>query len=258
MKGWLEALVRLFFPRHCVVCGDCLQQGEDVLCMRCSIDMPRTGFHLHRDNEVERMFWGKLPLERASAYFYYSKGSNYRGILHQLKYNGRHDVGEAMGRFMAAELQASGFFEGIDVLVPVPLHRRKQKARGYNQSEYIARGIAQVTGIGGRQHCGGTIEKHGHADPQIGLRTVGECEGNICAAPSRTFYRQTSVACGRRADHRSHLDGLRRCLYARSGHTHQHIGLGLGPVREGHKAKSARFRGSEPTALRLGLEPRTL
>ena len=148
MKGWLEALVRLFFPRHCVVCGDCLQQGEDVLCMRCSIDMPRTGFHLHRDNEVERMFWGKLPLERASAYFYYSKGSNYRGILHQLKYNGRHDVGEAMGRFMAAELQASGFFEGIDVLVPVPLHRCKQKARGYNQSEYIARGIAQVTGIG--------------------------------------------------------------------------------------------------------------
>ena len=148
VKGWLDALARLFFPRHCVVCGDCLQQGEEALCMRCNIDMPRTGFHLQRDNEVERMFWGKIPLERATAYFYYSKGSSYRHILHQLKYNGRHDVGEAMGRFMAAELQAAGFFEGIDVVVPVPLHRSKQRARGYNQSECIARGIARVTGIG--------------------------------------------------------------------------------------------------------------
>ena len=152
LSDWLDALSQLFFPRHCVVCGACLRAGEEALCMRCSIDLPRTGFHLLRDNEVERLFWGKLPLERASAFFYYTKGSLYRNILRRLKYGGRRDVGEALGRIMAGEMLASGFFEGIDVLVPVPLHRRKQRKRGYNQSECIARGIAKVTGIGVDSH----------------------------------------------------------------------------------------------------------
>ena len=147
MADWMSALARLFFPRHCVVCGSSLLAGADVLCLACNMGMPRTGFHLHRDNPVERMFWGKFPLERATAYFHYAKGSGYRSILHRLKYGGRRDVGEVMGRFMAAELLPSGFFEGIDVVVPVPLHRRKQRMRGYNQSEYIARGISAVTGI---------------------------------------------------------------------------------------------------------------
>ena len=144
---WLWALVHLFFPRRCVVCDRILQEGEEGICMRCNMEMPRTSYHLHADNPVERMFWGKIPLVRATSFFYYYKGSNFRHVLHQLKYNGRKDLGETMGRFMAAELAASGFFQGIDVLVPVPLHPRKQKTRGYNQSEFIARGKSAVTGI---------------------------------------------------------------------------------------------------------------
>ena len=109
--------------------------------------MPRTNYHLREDNSVERMFWGKIPLERGTSFFYYHKGSDFRHILHQLKYGGRKDLGEIMGRFMAAELAATGFFRGIDVIIPVPLHPRKQKLRGYNQSECIARGVSAVTGI---------------------------------------------------------------------------------------------------------------
>lgn len=111
------------------------------------MDMPRTNYHLRKDNPVERMFWGKMPLERASSFFFYHKGSNFSRILHLLKYGGRKDIGEVMGRFMAAELSASGFFSDVDVIVPVPLHPRKQKQRGYNQSECIACGISAVTGI---------------------------------------------------------------------------------------------------------------
>lgn len=146
-KIWLRAFVQLFFPRHCVVCGDVLREGEEALCMHCNIGLPRTNYHLRPDNPVERMFWGKFPLERATAYFFYRRGSGYRGLLHRLKYEGRKDLGLIMGRFMGADLSAAGFFRGIDVLVPVPLHPRKLRERGYNQSEYIARGLAEVTGL---------------------------------------------------------------------------------------------------------------
>lgn len=122
-------------------------EGEEAICTRCNIDMPRTNYHKVKDNLVERMFWGRIPLERATSYFFYRKGSDFRKILHQFKYGGRKDLGAIMGRFMAAELSATGFFNGVDVIIPVPLHPAKQRARGYNQSEWIARGVAQVTGI---------------------------------------------------------------------------------------------------------------
>lgn len=124
-----------------------MHEGEEVICLRCNIDMPRTNWHLERDNPVEKLFWGKIPLERATSYFLYHKGSNFRHILHLLKYEGRSDIGRTMGRFIAEEIAKSGFFDGIDAIVPVPLHPRKQRARGYNQSECLASGIADVTGI---------------------------------------------------------------------------------------------------------------
>lgn len=148
IKDWLGSFLSLLFPRCCVVCGGPLARGEECLCTMCNIDLPRTNYHLRKDNPVEKMFWGKIPsLERATSFFFYRKGSDYRYILHQLKYGGQKDIGAIMGRYMAAELLESGFFEGVDVILPVPLHKKKQQIRGYNQSEWIARGIAAVTGI---------------------------------------------------------------------------------------------------------------
>lgn len=147
VKTWLGSFVRLLFPHYCNVCGEPLKEGEEAICLTCNLNMPRTNYHLQKDNPVEKMFWGKMPLERATSYFFYRKGGDYRNILHRLKYEGRKDLAETMGRFMAAELKETGFFEEIDTLIPVPLHPRKQRMRGYNQSEYIARGIAAVTSI---------------------------------------------------------------------------------------------------------------
>ncbi len=146
-RDWLSAFVRLFFPARCAVCGAPLQTGEEGICLSCNMDMPRTGYHLHRDNPVARLFWGKFPLERATSYIYYNKGDDSRRLLHLLKYGGREDLGEVMGRFMAAEFAPSGFFRNVDVIVPVPLHPKRQRSRGYNQSACIARGISAVTGI---------------------------------------------------------------------------------------------------------------
>lgn len=147
LRLWSRSLFHLFYPRCCVVCGDTLQEGEETLCLRCNMDAPRTNYHLQPGNPVERLFWGKVEVERASAYVFYRKGSRFGHLLHRLKYGGRSDVGVAMGRFMAGELQKSGFFAGVDVIVPVPLHRKKQRERGYNQSECLARGLSAVTGV---------------------------------------------------------------------------------------------------------------
>lgn len=147
IKDWLYSFISLLFPRCCVVCGRPLAKGEECICAMCNINLPRTNYHLQKDNLVEQLFWGKIPLERATSFFFYRKGSDFRQILHQLKYGGQKEIGAIMGRYMASELTVSGFFEGIDVIIPVPLHKRKQRIRGYNQSEWIARGISAVTGI---------------------------------------------------------------------------------------------------------------
>lgn len=109
--------------------------------------LPRTNYHLLPDNPVEQIFWGKTPLARATSFFFYRKGSAYKYILHRLKYGGEKEIGEIMGRYVANELLPCGFFKDIDLIIPVPLHRKRQRARGYNQSEWIARGIVSVTGL---------------------------------------------------------------------------------------------------------------
>lgn len=117
------------------------------MCLRCNMDLPRTGYHLSKDNPVERLFWGRMELERATSLFFYRKGSPCRLLLHQLKYGERPGLARTMGRLMASELLPANFFQGIDLIVPVVLHPRKERKRGYNQSERIASGISQVTGL---------------------------------------------------------------------------------------------------------------
>lgn len=122
-------------------------KGEEVVCTMCNSRMPRTNYHLQPNNEIEQRFWGKAEIEKATSYFFYNKGSDYRHILFKLKYNGYKELGEVMGRYMANELLASDFFKGVDVVIPVPLHSKRKKVRGYNQSEWIALGISLATGI---------------------------------------------------------------------------------------------------------------
>ena len=146
MSIWTD-LWKLFFPQCCLVCGKTLLEGEEYLCFHCLSNMPRTRLYLQKDNEMEKELWGKLPIERASAYLYYSKGGDVKRLLTDLKYRGNADLGCFLGRCMTREMLSSGFFQGVDGIIPVPLHPRKQKIRGYNQSIMLANGISSVTNI---------------------------------------------------------------------------------------------------------------
>ena len=147
MTTWIHSFFNLLFPHHCVVCGCSLSHTEKYLCTVCNMNMPRTHYHLEKDNVIEKQFWGQIPIERATAFFHYRKGSDYCNIIHELKYKGRKEIGIAIGHLMAGEVHNSSFFGDIDVIIPVPLHQDRIRQRGYNQSEWIAKGIAEVTNL---------------------------------------------------------------------------------------------------------------
>lgn len=135
-------------PRRCAVCGGRLAAGERGLCAACLLRLPRTMAWLTpADNMVARMFWGVFPVGRAAAFFYYKPHSDVARAIYAMKYKGRPDIGFDLGRAAAVELAAAGFFDGMDVLLPVPLARKRQRQRGYNQSWHIARGVASATGL---------------------------------------------------------------------------------------------------------------
>lgn len=143
-----QRLLDLLAPRLCVVCGRRLSPTERVLCASCNMHLPRTGFQFDAwDNILARLFWGIIPVERAAALFYYEASSRNSNILYDLKYHDHPEIGKEMGRLMACEFAEAGFFDGIDLIVPVPLARSRQRHRGYNQSRCIARGIGSVTGL---------------------------------------------------------------------------------------------------------------
>lgn len=147
MNNWLNSFIALFFPKTCIICDGALHSDEDRLCIKCHIDLPRTGFHTKESNPVEKLLWGRMPVEKASSFFSYERGSDFRHILYRLKYEGDKDLCRIMGRQIAVEMAESAFFEDIDALIPIPLHRKKKRQRGYNQSELIAHGISEITAI---------------------------------------------------------------------------------------------------------------
>lgn len=144
LRRWLDDLLDLFFPNLCIICNETLVGGELQICLRCLHAMPKTNYHLQTDNTVEKRFWGKVPVYCGTSYFFFEKGSPFQKLIHELKYRGNKEIGIIAGSYAAADLLEKPEFRSVDVLVPVPLHPRKYTQRGYNQSEYIAKGLAAV------------------------------------------------------------------------------------------------------------------
>ena len=143
-----SSLLDLISPRTCVVCGQRLSVSEETICSKCNLHLPRTGFQQDPyENIMAKIFWGQIPIERATALFYYEPHAETANILYEMKYKNHPEIGEVMGRLMARELQMSNFFEGIDGIIPVPLAKKRQRQRGYNQSHELAKGISEITGL---------------------------------------------------------------------------------------------------------------
>lgn len=146
MKMILNNLLDLFFPRLCLLCQTPLVEGEAHICLHCSNHLPYTHFTDLTDNPVCRLFQGKVPCVAATTLLHFTQGGSGQKLIHALKYHGNKKLGYELGRMAAITYRETSLFDTVDLLLPVPLHPKRKRQRGYNQSEWIARGIRSVTG----------------------------------------------------------------------------------------------------------------
>jgi ComF family protein len=141
--SWLIDFFSLVYPSVCMACGESLLKHEDCICSQCIYYLPKTNFHLQSENAVSKLFWGRVKVENACAFYYFKKEGKVQNLLHQLKYKGQKQVGIKLGNLYGLDLKQDKKFEEISLILPVPLHPDKEKKRGYNQSEQFAQGLAQ-------------------------------------------------------------------------------------------------------------------
>lgn len=141
---WINDFIRLFFPRNCIVCGTPLVDGEEELCTACLLSLPEVHTANSDENLVERRLRGRVPVQHATALLVFHRKNSTQTILHQIKYSSNQKLAHIMGRQLGLHIARSGQFDDVDIIVPVPLHRRKERQRGYNQSLLLCRGLAQT------------------------------------------------------------------------------------------------------------------
>jgi len=141
--SYLADFVSLLFPELCAACGESLVANEHLLCTDCQYNLPFTNFHLQTNNIVAQQFWGKIDLQGAYALYYFAKGGKVQNLMHQFKYKGMHQIGNLLGNIAGGQLTKNDIFNSVDFIIPVPLHKKRLKQRGYNQSACFAMGLAQ-------------------------------------------------------------------------------------------------------------------
>jgi ComF family protein len=148
IKKYFADFISLLYPHVCLSCSAALLGSEEVICFRCENDLPKTNHYNTPDNSLMKRFAGRVPITGAAALYSFNKGSGVQTLLHQLKYNNRQDVGEYIGSRFGHQLKTeASIIKNIDLVVPVPLHWKKLRKRGYNQCDSLAKGIAEALDV---------------------------------------------------------------------------------------------------------------
>jgi len=143
INRYFKDFISLIFPNLCCACGTSLVQYEHLICIKCIYQLPYTNFHLNKDNTLAKQFWGRVRVNSAAAFLMFNKRGKVQRLMHQLKYNNHPEIGVELGRLYGLDLKKSEYYQEIEVIIPVPLHPKKQKKRGYNQSEQFAIGLSK-------------------------------------------------------------------------------------------------------------------
>lgn len=148
LRSLAHDFLAFLFPEECRACAGELAMSEEVICSHCRIKLPYTNFHLSpTDNELQKVFWGRIPVQLAVAYLKFQEKSRVQRLLHQLKYKGQEEIGEVIGRWYGSNLKQENAFKAIDAVVPIPLHKSKLHQRGYNQVTGFAKEIAKALDV---------------------------------------------------------------------------------------------------------------
>jgi len=140
-------IISLFFPQVCAGCHSVLMTHETVLCTICRHEMPLTQYYLDTNNEAVKKFYGKIEIEHASAFLYFNKKGIVQELIHNLKYKGHEEIGTVLGNWYVEDLKGLQLKTPFDMVIPVPLHPKKMKQRGYNQVTTFGKAVAEGLNI---------------------------------------------------------------------------------------------------------------
>ena len=138
-----KSIINLFFPKNCSGCDAILLANEKVICSICRHNIPLTNHHLLTENEAFKKFYGRIPVEYASAFLYFHKKGIVQKLIHNLKYKGHEEVGTLLGEWYTEDLKEIISSLEADEIIPVPLHPKKYKERGYNQVSTFGKSLAE-------------------------------------------------------------------------------------------------------------------
>lgn len=142
-----DSIIHLFYPSICYGCENEIIEHDELLCMSCTQSLPYTSFEHIPDNPVAKLFWGRCKITAGFSIFYFIEKTPLQKIIHQIKYKNEKVLGVHMGRLMGYRINELKKNIHFDMCIPMPLHPKKEKIRGYNQSALLTKGIEEVTGI---------------------------------------------------------------------------------------------------------------
>ncbi len=139
----IHDFISLLYPKLCLACSDNLPPFDELICLKCQYQLPKTGYHLTKENPFTEKFWGRVPIQTGASMYYFTVGSRMQQLIHQLKYEHKPEIGYKLGKLYGLQLKKQPHFQHIDAVVPVPLHPKKRHIRGYNQAEAFGDGLAE-------------------------------------------------------------------------------------------------------------------
>ncbi len=143
----LKNIIDLFFPKICFGCDNVLLQNESVICTLCRHNIPLTNHCFQFDNEMFKRFYGQIPVEYVGAKFIFHKKGIVQKLIYNLKYFGHQEIGSEIGVWFADDLKNIEIIKTVDEIIPVPLHKKRLKSRGYNQVRTFGVALGQSLNI---------------------------------------------------------------------------------------------------------------
>ncbi|MDP5168687.1 MAG: ComF family protein [Bacteroidia bacterium] len=203
---WLESLGDLFVMRSCLGCETALTRQEQHLCLGCLEGLePTFSHHKPDDNDIYRRIAGKVPIAGAFGMFYFDKGGNLQRLLQALKYSEQPEIGVWIGKKYGRELQTTPLITQVNGILPVPLHPKKARKRGYNQAEKICEGLSESLGIPLRtdllirtKHTGSQTKLSGqnrYTNVATAFKVVKECPESVLLVDDVITTGATLEAC---------------------------------------------------------------
>ena len=137
IKSVFNDFISLFYPDLCLICNINLLKKEECVCTSCLFQIPKTDCFQNSENRVSKLFWGRVTIKQAASIFEFTKEGGMQKLIHMLKYDGNKGVGIFLGKQLAYAIEESLNFNKINCVVPIPLHPKKERKRGFNQSNVM-------------------------------------------------------------------------------------------------------------------------